>query len=225
MLDTVLHTQEEPMTSQETTLEEIRERLIKLEGQNRRLKQMGAVAVVVAASLLVMGQALPTKTVEANAFVLKDNSGKVRARLSMRSLIGPEMVLLDQNGKTRIALWAREIGGSVSVFDNQEKVRGSLYSTPDTALMSLSDPQQGTVLLGAASVMLSDAKLSQDFGDTPVTESFLEPGTLTVSDAQGYKAVLGINETVTTRTGQTHKTSASALVMYDKGKKVIWQAP
>ncbi len=70
------------MTSQETTLEEIRERLIKLEGQNRRLKQMGAVALVVAASLLVMAQASPFKTVEANEFILRDNSGNVRARLS-----------------------------------------------------------------------------------------------------------------------------------------------
>ncbi len=51
------------MTSQETTLEEMQVRLSKLEKQNRRLKQVGAVALIVAASLLVMGKALPTKTV------------------------------------------------------------------------------------------------------------------------------------------------------------------
>ena len=88
------------MTSQETTLEEVRERLIKLEGQNRRLKQMGAVALVVAASLLVMAQALRTKTVEAdvveairveaNEFILKDKNGNVRARLSSPHPIGSE---------------------------------------------------------------------------------------------------------------------------------------
>ena len=44
------------MTSQETTLEEVRERLVKLERQNRGLKQMGGVALIAAAPLILMGQ-------------------------------------------------------------------------------------------------------------------------------------------------------------------------
>jgi hypothetical protein len=59
------------MTSQETALEEVREGLIKLERQNRRLEQTGAAALIVAASLLLVGQASRTKTVEANEFILR----------------------------------------------------------------------------------------------------------------------------------------------------------
>ena len=54
------------------------ERLEKLEKQNRRLKQVGAVALVLAASILLMGQAPARRTVEANEFILKDASGNVR---------------------------------------------------------------------------------------------------------------------------------------------------
>jgi hypothetical protein len=49
------------MISPETALEEVPERLIVLERQNRRLKQMGLVALIVAASLVVMAQAAPEK--------------------------------------------------------------------------------------------------------------------------------------------------------------------
>ncbi len=68
------------MTSQETTLEEIRERLIKLEGQNRRLKQMGAAVLIIAAPIFASRQAAPKMTVEASEFLLKDGDGKVWGR-------------------------------------------------------------------------------------------------------------------------------------------------
>ena len=91
------------MTWQETPLEEIRGRLIRLERQNRRLKQLGAAALIVAASLALMGQASQKKTVEANEFILRDNSGNVRARLSVDEKFSTtQLVLFDKEGKQGI---------------------------------------------------------------------------------------------------------------------------
>jgi hypothetical protein len=42
------------------------------------MRQMGAVALIVAASLFVMGQNSPTKNVAANEFVQKDSKGPLR---------------------------------------------------------------------------------------------------------------------------------------------------
>jgi len=74
-------------------------RISKLEKQNREIKQLGAAALVVVVSLLVMGQAPAKKTVEANEFILKDGNGKVRARLRMGEegfSPSPELVLTDE---------------------------------------------------------------------------------------------------------------------------------
>ena len=59
------------------------ERLEKLERQNRRMKQVGAVALIIAAAVLLMGQASPNRTVEANEFVLQDESGAVHGRFGL----------------------------------------------------------------------------------------------------------------------------------------------
>ena len=54
------------MLSPTPGLEAVMRRLEKLERANRRTKQAGAAVVVVAATLFLMGQAVPHRTVEAN---------------------------------------------------------------------------------------------------------------------------------------------------------------
>jgi hypothetical protein len=49
----------------------IEERLERLERQNQNLKRAGTAILVLAASILLMGQAATTKTVEANRFISK----------------------------------------------------------------------------------------------------------------------------------------------------------
>jgi len=75
------------MNSHTPGLENLQNRLVKLERQNRRFKQLGAVVVAIAAVIVVMGQApsKPSKkTVEANEFILRDDSGNVRVRFGKR---------------------------------------------------------------------------------------------------------------------------------------------
>ncbi len=54
----------------------------------------------------------------------------------------------------------------------------------------------------------------------------MEPGHVELSDDDGYEAALGVEKNlVTPRTGETHKTSAASLLLFDRDKNVIWKAP
>jgi hypothetical protein len=67
-------------------LQDIIERLERVERQNRRLKRAGAVGIVVAAAIVVIGPSAPTRQlVEAQQFVLKDTNGVTRASWSVEA--------------------------------------------------------------------------------------------------------------------------------------------
>jgi hypothetical protein len=58
-------------------------RVERLEKQNLFLKRAGLALLVLPAALMFMGQSRPTRTIEAQNFVLRDSSGNKRAELSM----------------------------------------------------------------------------------------------------------------------------------------------
>ena len=107
-------------------------RLEKLERQNRRMKQAGAVALILAAAVLLMGQAPATRTVEANEFVLKDSSGTVRGRFSTYEQ-NTHLWLYDANGKSRMWL---HVGGLV-LWDNDGKTRAALSMNEEETILDL----------------------------------------------------------------------------------------
>jgi hypothetical protein len=201
------------------------DRLLKLEKENHRLKQLGTVALVVAVSLLVMGQASQKKkTVEADEFILKDNGGNVRARLSMNILTGAapgvpavaQLVLFDEKGKKRVMLDGGNTWGfsGLSLYDEQERARGYFTETDSLGLgatLMLQDEQGHlqTRLKGGEVMALDNVTASR----------------MQVDDAEGFAATLGATDLVTPRTGEKHKTSAASLVLFDKDKNVIWKAP
>ena len=96
------------MKSHHDPFEQICDRLLRLERQNRRFKQLGATVLVATTSILLMGQASSHKTVEANAFILKDRLGRVRATLSVEELAGQysaaKLVLFDQESKEMVKI-------------------------------------------------------------------------------------------------------------------------
>jgi hypothetical protein len=105
------------MTPSMTELEAVIERVGKLERQNRRMKRAGAVALILATAVFLMGQGASKKTVEANEFILKDASGKVRGRFGMDLSLngGPQLSLLDSNGDKRALL---DVGDSAGLTLN-----------------------------------------------------------------------------------------------------------
>ena len=204
---------------------DMRARVLKLEKQNRRLKQLGAVALLIVTSLLVMGQASQKKIIEADEFILRDNMGSVRARLSMNVPTGSapgfpaaaQLVLFDEKGKKRVMLNGGLTSASsfsgLTLYDGQERARAN-FSEDD--------------LVGIGAVlMLQDEKglLQTRLRQGEVLTHTVNATEVSVLDAEGFAATVGVADLVTPRTGEKHKTSAASLVLFDKDKNVIWKAP
>lgn len=204
------------------TLEELHDRLLKLEKQNRRFKQLGVAAMIGVAALVVMGQAPSKKTNEANEFILRDDGGNIRARLSMGVPAGaaigypaaPQLVLIDEKGKERVQLNGDRFMGGLSLYDQQERARGQFLESDGfglgATLMMLDEQGQ------LQTRMKNGEVLAMNKIETKHVDTF---------DADGYQAILGTADLVIPRTGESHKTSAASLVMFDKNKNVIWKAP
>lgn len=198
-------------------------RIARLETENRRLKQGALILLVGIASIGLMGQTtqrkvtrppapappppplvLP-KNIEAESFILKDPSGKARAELSM-SGTGPSLKLLDQGGSALV---------TISLND----------TAPGGPFVLLSDPQHRSglsmsVLEGAGSQLslTSDNTAQVHFGVAPDGTSF------ELTDRDGFATSIG-NGMQPTKGGQVKKTSAAAIALYNKDRKVLWSTP
>ena len=205
------------------SLECIQNKLLHLEKQHSRLKALGGATLIALVSLLAMGQSASKKTVEANEFVLKDDSGTVRARLSLNVPVGaapssPAVARLDffdEKGKKRIALDGGISSGGfsgLSLYDERGIARIQLFAMDMFGASLLISDAQGDLKtrLKEGEVMAADSVMGRQ---------------VQVFDAQGFSATLGVTELVTSTTGETHKTSAASLVLFDKNKNVIWRAP
>jgi hypothetical protein len=144
--------------------------------------------------------------VEAEGFVLKDASGRVRAELSM-SGTGPSFKLKDESGATLVTL---------SLNDGQ----------PGGPFLLLSDAQHHASL--NMSVLEGEGSQLALIGDRPDIQLRLgvtSGGTaLELSDKDGFSAALG-NTVQTTKNGKTRNTSAASMVLFDKERKTVWSAP
>lgn len=164
------------MTSQISVLQSVVERLDKLEKQNRTLKRVGMLVLVLFCLVFVMGQALPgRRIIEAEGFILRDANGKMRAALGI-SEGAPHLSLLDEEGTARIfltlaankpAVWlfdakvnprvslATDAGGDglLSLLDGMRKQRAVLGLLPDGSpkLELTAEGERSAVTLGAMS--------------------------------------------------------------------------
>ncbi len=92
------------MDEHATELTDILTRLGRVERENRRLKQVGFVVLVLVGAVLLMGQARSNRTVEAEQFILKDANGRMRARLAMEKADRPTLVFTDAKGLQLVSL-------------------------------------------------------------------------------------------------------------------------
>lgn len=209
------------MNPQPPSFDDLHDRLLKLEKQNHRFKRLGFAALIVPALLLVMGQAASKKTVEANEFILRDDSGNVRARLSMNVPAGAtpgypgaaQLVFFDEKGKKRASLDGGNTDGfsGLTLNDQQERIRG--YFTETSAF--------------GATLVLQDerGRVQTRLQDGEMALNNVTANQVRVANAEGFAATLGVTDLVTPKTGETHTTSAASLVLFDKDKNVIWKAP
>lgn len=128
------------MTAESQTQETLLNRLEKLERENRGIKILGSIALLGAAGALFLGLAAPpTKTVEAELFILRDTQGKARMMMSVGDE-GPSLTLLDKNGKLRVNLGVDKDGPALDLLDAAENPRAQLMITDEKGpLLNLYD--------------------------------------------------------------------------------------
>jgi hypothetical protein len=196
------------MDSHLSDFEDLLDRLARLEKQNRRFKLLVVATLVGVTLLLVMGQASPKKTVEANEFILRDDSGNIRARLFMAA---KQTTNLTIEGKSVPA--TRNPTPTLALYGEKQEAKAWL----NDQVVGFNSSQGDYV-----NAMLGMWLLALTTGDSTVA---VQPPTIRMTDAKGFSAVLGETELQTTHTGETQKTSAASLVLLDKNKSVIWKAP
>jgi hypothetical protein len=199
------------MNSSLLGFEDLRERIVRLERQNRRLKQLGLAILAIAVVILLMGQTPSKKIIEANEFILRDDAGNIRARLFMTketTTTAKELLGIDSSTPVKIPPEA-----TLAMYDSTGQIRVMLNGS-DIAFENAQGHLGGE--LGNGTLMLAGEQNSF---------AILSPYNLNLQDQDGFLATLGVTNIVTPRTGQTQKTSAASLVLFDKNKNVIWKAP
>ncbi len=104
------------------------QRMEKLEKANRRLKLAGVLVLTLVGCLLLLGVASPKRTVEAEAFILRDANGEMRAVLGM-GVEGPSLSLYDANEVPRAVLLVLEGEPALFLYDANGKV---IFGASDT---------------------------------------------------------------------------------------------
>lgn len=144
------------MTSQEPIPLTVLRRLEKLERESRWIKRAGLAASLLAMCAFIMGQARPSRTLEAERFVLRDAAGRMRADLGMLPYgIGPSLSLYDADGRSRVELSALKTAdtnqSALTFLDEKGKMRASFGIVADRPGLALSDAE-GKVIWSASPV-------------------------------------------------------------------------
>lgn len=128
------------MQSQIPHIQTVLKRLDTLEKQNRRLKQVISLFMIVVSSLALMSVAgHKGRTIEARQFALKDEAGTTRAVLGMRSA-GPGLALYDSHGnKVQALLTVLQAGPVLGLYDADGTTRVLLGVTPKGATLTFND--------------------------------------------------------------------------------------
>jgi len=158
---------------------------------------------------------------EPSALWLYDTAGKTRAALALTAA-GPGLTLLDTAGKTRAALALTAAGPGLGLSDAAGKSRAALAVTAAGPGLGLLDTA-GFPRVGLA--VTADGPVLSFLTAAGKRRAVLREGSLRLEDAQQFRAVVGVTETETTKTGESRTTSAAAVTLFGKDGKVIWRAP
>jgi len=119
------------MSAENQTQDSLLVRLEKVERENRGLKIGGSVALLGVVGALFLGLAAPpSKTLEAELFIVRDAHGKARMILAVGDE-GPALTLLDKDGKLRVNLGVDKEGPALDLFDAAESPRAQLMITDE----------------------------------------------------------------------------------------------
>ena len=121
----------------ESTMDSLLRRLDRVERENRWLKRIGALALIGASALAVMGQAGSSnvaKVVEAEKFVVRDANGGVGAVLGVTTDNNSGLEIRDKNGKAGVTLGMGASGNPAMRLDGKDRKTGiALGVRPDNS--------------------------------------------------------------------------------------------
>jgi len=210
------------MIAEDHRVQSLLKRVEKLEARNRRANQGFAVLALALGCLLLMGQARPPRTLEAQEFVLKDPSGNRRATLrngpdgalltlwdangKLRIGISAAFILVDSSGRTKATLDEQSGYPSLMLYGEKMEKRIMLATTPDGGnLLSLLGGRPGV-------------------GATLFADS--TGASLQLTDHAGFQASFGRSALEAPLTGSKTTTSAAYIGLSStKEGKILWQAP
>ena len=136
----------------EPTLETLLEQVSRLERDNRRMKQIGCLLLLLFAVVFMLGQAQPVKVpkvVEAEAFVLRDATGARRGSLEISDQGAAYLSLNDSDGDPRAQLTVDRAGDArLSLWSVYRKLGVSVKLTPagQRGVIGLFDGEEGTLI-------------------------------------------------------------------------------
>jgi hypothetical protein len=121
------------MTAQTDEVAAVAERLTRVERRYARLRFAGVTVLLLAAAGVVMAQGFPTsRTVEAEAFVLRDGGGAVRAVWAPSPEGGAALTFFGQAGKPRVQVRVERDGApGLLLFDQAGYGRAMLRADRD----------------------------------------------------------------------------------------------
>jgi len=208
-----------------------------LEGQNRTLKRGGILVLAAVSCLALMGQSPGEKVwdeLRARRLVIVDEAGTTRAVLDGVADGAASLVLHDHKGNERVILRAYEVGVGLFFRDDHGGVWASLSAQSARSALTLrsddevrGDSCKGRVELWASSIMTS-LELQTDGmvnSHTTLGSDYAGRTQLCLEGSQGYSIAVGGTELVTPSTGTTTKRSTASIVMFDREKHVVWEAP
>jgi hypothetical protein len=158
---------------------DLEQRLARLERGNRRMKRIGVLGLVVAAAVLLSGQAKgkDLQDLVVGSLTLKDKDGKTRAQLHVDEDGSASLLFRDKDGKTRALLSVLANGPpGLYLYDKYGRARAALYVDAGVPVLNLSDKGGRT----RAALGVTTTVDKRTGAETKTTES-----TLTLFDAMG----------------------------------------
>lgn len=241
------------MTSRQSTdLDEILRVVQRLEKENRRFKRGALVILLLITALLVLGVAPPPRVLETEKLLLKDADGRVRGRLELDALGRPSLTFVDVKGLPEVSLlggtdpslilkqagkdnqiqlgtFTTDLYGLALYGEDKGQAHGILaglgvfQGVPGLTLYSENGLEQAGLVANKLGPMLS---LSDTSGEpkTVLTVSSDSPSFM-ISDKEGFRTVIGVNDLESPRTGVKYKTSAASIRLSGSDGSTLWTAP
>ena len=216
----------------EPTINNVVQRVDRLERENRRMKLAGVLMLLGVAAVMVMGQAKTLKTakeIEAERFVVKDEDGKVRVVLGLQpkwqgnvwtDYLPKEerfygMYIYNQDGDARVRLYHNRRFGNKSALE--------LWSrrVKSPSEWQFSKVELWTDVTGA-SLNIEGYRMG---GAVSIRASTLGDTYMTLDEKGSTRVILGHTTLVHPRTEVKEKRPLSSMVLFDQEGKTIWKAP